>query len=203
MKFSVIDTIGLMIFSNPQFLRSTWRSAEVPDGVPLVVFAGRSNAGKSSAINALCGGRFARVSRDPGRTRMINLFQLAGGAVLADLPGYGYAKISRTEQASWAAPMERFLRSPKICGMVIIVDCRRGLGELDLLLLAGFAARPVLVILSKADKINREKSILAQREAEKTMSELSPAAVVLPFSATKKTGLAKARAVLSGWVSRD
>ena len=143
------------------------------------------------------------VSRDPGRTRMINLFQLAGGAVLADLPGYGYAKISHTERASWAAPVDRFLRSPKICGMVIIVDCRRGLGNLDLLLLDGFVARPVLVILSKADKINREKLILAQREAEKTLSELSPSAVVLPFSATKKTGVDKARAVLSGWISRD
>ena len=191
-----------MIFSNPQFLCSTWRAPEAPDGVPLVVFAGRSNAGKSSVINALCGGRFARVSRDPGRTRMINLFQLAGGAVLADLPGYGYAKISHTERASWAAPVDRFLRSPKICGMVIIVDCRRGLGNLDLLLLDGFVARPVLVILSKADKINREKLILAQREAEKTLSELSPSAVVLPFSATKKTGVDKARAVLSGWISR-
>ena len=99
--------------------------------------------------------------------------------------------------------MDRFLRSPKFVGMVIIVDCRRGLGNLDLLLLDGFVARPVLVILSKADKINREKLILAQREAEKTLSELSPSAVVLPFSATKKTGVDKARAVLSGWISRD
>ena len=94
--------------------------------------------------------------------------------------------------------MDRFLRSPKICGMVIIVDCRRGLGNLDLLLLDGFVARPVLVILSKADKINREKLILAQREAEKNAERIISVRRGVTFSATKKTGVDKARAGVIG-----
>ena len=133
---------------------------------------------------------------------MINLFQLAGGAVLADLPDTVTLKFRTRSGLLGGACGSIFAFSENLC-MVIIVDCRRGLGNLDLLLLDGFVARPVLVILSKADKINREKLILAQREAEKNAERIISVRRVLPFSATKKTGVAKARAVLSGWISRD
>ena len=143
------------------------RAPEAPDGVPLVVFAGRSNAGKSSVINALCGGRFARVSRDPGRTRMINLFNWRASRFWPTCPDTVTLKFRTRSGHLGRRLWIDFCVLRKFCGMVIIVDCRRGLGNLDLLLLDGFVARPVLVILSKADKINREKLILAQRKPKK------------------------------------
>ncbi len=189
-----------MDFSNPKFLRSVWQEKEIPPETSVIVFAGRSNAGKSSTINALCNGRFARVSRDPGRTRMINLFQLANGAILADLPGYGYAKISRKERKSWAPRLNKFLRAEQIFGMVVIMDCRRGLGELDSLLLSAFNIQSLLIIMSKSDKLNRSQLNLAKRTLEKKLNEMEINAVVVPFSALKKTGINEARTIIQTWI---
>ncbi|MBE8158718.1 MAG: ribosome biogenesis GTP-binding protein YsxC, partial [Betaproteobacteria bacterium] len=157
---------------------------------------GRSNAGKSSALNALCGGRFARAAKAPGRTRMINLFQLRGGNVLADLPGYGYAKVARAEQKMWGEKISLFLREPEVGGVVLVADARRGLMENDFSLLALAAHLPALVLLNKSDKLNRADMRQCAEKTRRALGDFSQIAV-LPFSALKKTGTAEARAAVA------
>lgn len=174
-----------------------------PSQLHYIVFAGRSNSGKSSAINALCGGRYARVAKTPGRTRLINLFRLGGGnpaATLADLPGYGYAVASKSERRGWEARITRFLRRADIRCLVLVADCRRGIGELDrqLLSLCAPTRTPVLLLLNKADKLSRQ----AQRAAAGEAGSAVAAPVVL-FSALKKTGVAEAREFISGCLPPD
>ncbi len=185
-----------MNFCNPRFLRSGWTAA---DAAPAVVFAGRSNAGKSSALNALCGGRFARAAKAPGRTRMINLFELAGGRVFADLPGYGYAAVSRGERRLWGARITRFLRAPQIVGAVLVADCRRGLGERDAALLALADGLPALVLMNKIDKLNRDRARRCVVDAREQLAEYAPSARALPFSALKKDGVCEAREIIAGF----
>ena len=175
-------------FTNPQFLRAVNTAREVPESGRLVVFAGRSNAGKSSVINALCGGGYARVSRTPGRTRMINLFDL-GDLVFADLPGYGYARVSKKERSAWGERMAKFLQAAPIACLVAIIDSRRGIGDMDEQLFTLCAPRrlPTLVILNKADK-------LKQRERREVMeAHQHPDFTTLLFSAVKKQGVDAAR----------
>lgn len=184
-------------FSNPQFLCSVGDNP-APSALRYVVFAGRSNAGKSSVINALCGGRFARVAKTPGRTRLINIFRLGAAeevsAALADLPGYGYAAVSRQEQGMWGRRLTRFVHTADIRCLVVVVDCRRGLGDLDQRLFELYARRQraALILLNKADKLNRreQRDILEETRA-------ASAAPVLLFSALKKTGVQEVQETLA------
>ena len=177
-------------FTNPEFICSV--AAGAPPPLCYVVFAGRSNAGKSSVINTLCGGRYARVAKTPGRTRLINLFRLGNKSsqiALADLPGYGYAAVSKQEQRGWAVRLARFLRTADICCLVLVLDCRRGIGELDERLINLYLPRqrPLLILLNKADKLPRQRQREIQSEVEAAFA--GTRSVVL-FSALKKTGLA-------------
>ncbi|MGU9950813.1 MAG: ribosome biogenesis GTP-binding protein YihA/YsxC [Gammaproteobacteria bacterium WSBS_2016_MAG_OTU1] len=186
-------------FQNPKFLRSTWSIHGVASDVPIVVFAGRSNVGKSSVLNILCAGKFARTARLPGRTRAINLFELLSGEMLADLPGYGYAVGPREEKKEWGEKLPVFLRERNICGAVLVVDCRRGLQERDITLLDMLTCSS-LVLMNKADKLGKVAMRECLQKARKDLELLAMPPVVLEFSVLKKIGAEDARKIVSGFM---
>ena len=171
-----------------------------------VAFAGRSNAGKSSAINALARQtRLAYASRTPGRTQQINFFELRNGAVVTDLPGYGYAAVPRALKEGWQEFLWQYVTSrTTLIGLVVVVDARHRLKPLDFELLGGFvpSGRPVLILATKADKLGKE----AQREA---LAAIVGAVggryrggnvIVQLFSATTRQGVEEAEATIASWV---
>ncbi|MFO1465275.1 MAG: ribosome biogenesis GTP-binding protein YihA/YsxC [Steroidobacteraceae bacterium] len=175
-----------------------------PDGGSEVAFAGRSNAGKSSALNAITGRRaLARVSRTPGRTQLINFFDVAGGGRLVDLPGYGFAKVPDSVREQWHALMQHYFNTREsLAGLVLIVDSRRGLGETDVAMLEWILARDrrAMVLLSKSDKLTRAQS---QRVLEDTRQACADAGVVVQlFSAHAGSGVETARAAVREWLAR-
>jgi GTP-binding protein len=167
-----------------------------------IAFAGRSNAGKSSAINAITErAGLARVSRTPGRTQLINFFELAPDKRLVDLPGYGFAKVPEQVRARWLALMEHYFEvRESLAGLILIVDSRRGLGAQDTAMLewARARARPAHVLLSKSDKLNRRDTLAVLRDTSAACSEA--AITVQLFSAHQRTGLEEARAVVERWL---
>ena len=176
------------------------RSADFPRA-PAFAFAGRSNAGKSSALNVLCAGRFARVSARPGHTRAVNFFAVgpsdSNRHLLADLPGYGYAAASKSERARLSQLIQSFLRDGVIAGLGLVVDCRRGIGDMDEQVIRQIVPReiPLVIIFSKCDKLRRGALIRAVAESEKKLSQTGAEnALILPFSASQKTGTQKLRA---------
>ncbi len=178
-----------------------------PDEGGEVAFVGRSNAGKSSAINALVGRRnLARTSKTPGRTQQLNFFRLDESRRLVDLPGYGYAKVPLALKQRWERLIERYLqRRRSLCGLVVVVDCRRGVGAADLTLLRWCAAAsvPAHVLLTKADKLSRgaaSAALLATRRllAQEQETSSIPCTVQL-FSAPKRQGVEELQARLESW----
>jgi len=174
----------------------------LPDDGAEVAFAGRSNAGKSSAINGIVNRRqFARTSKTPGRTQLINFFELATGKRLIDLPGYGFARVSDAVRDHWGRLITGYFETRQsLAGLFMIVDIRRGLmeGDLRLLELAESVDLPVHVLLSKADKLKRGQAAKALLEAR---AALADRAGVQLFSALKKDGVEEARGVLDGWLA--
>lgn len=188
-------------FPDVQFLKSVAAPGQFPpDSGWEVAVAGRSNAGKSSAINALLGRKsLARTSRTPGRTQLYNYFQLAPGRRLVDLPGYGHASVSAATRASWGPLGDALRQRASFAALILVVDVRRGVGETDLGLL-DWAARPaerVHVLLAKADKLSRSQGLGVLREAG---TVLEGRAGVQLFSAHAGTGVDEARAVLRRWM---
>ncbi len=179
-----------------------------PDTGAEVAFVGRSNAGKSSAINALTGRRtLARISKTPGRTQQINFFRIDEARRLVDLPGYGYAKVARAMRARWERLIERYLRQRRsLRGLVVVVDCRRGLTALDEMLLEWCQAAnlPAHVLLTKADKLSRGAAgaVLAQVRRQLEGRKGGEFTVQL-FSATKRQGVEDLQARLAGWCLSD
>ena len=173
----------------------------VPDEGREVAFAGRSNAGKSSAINAITGRRgLARTSKTPGRTQLINFFGLDGERRLVDLPGYGFAKVPEAMLDHWRRLMEAYFRNRRsLAGLVVVMDCRRPLTDFDRQMLdwAGHAGCPVHVLLTKADKLSRGKASAALQATRRT---LGPAVGVQLFSALKGTGVDEARGALDSMI---
>jgi GTP-binding protein len=164
-----------------------WRP---PASLPEVAFAGRSNVGKSSLINALVHRRkFARVSNTPGRTREINFFKVNDQFILADLPGYGYARISKEKRAAWRPLIESYLKgSPALRGVVQLLDARRTPSEDDLQMLEFLAHRetPTLIIATKVDKLRKAERDPRFRELAKEAGvELDQ---IIPFSAETGEG---------------
>lgn len=155
-----------------------------------IAFAGRSNAGKSTAINALCRQKnLCKTSKTPGRTQLINFFQLSEGFKLVDLPGYGYAKVPKKMRAHWDETLSKFLlERQSLKGVVIVVDIRRGLSELDQALIEMlYGTLDIHVLLAKSDKLNngQRKNMLLKIKAELNNSEVS----VQTFSATSQDGM--------------
>ena len=179
-----------------------------PAGPPEIAFAGRSNAGKSSAINALARrNRLAFASRTPGRTQQIVFFGLADGAFAADLPGYGYAAVSRDIKREWQKSLWDYVTTRStLVGLVLVLDARHGLKPLDLALLDGFlpSGRPVLILATKSDKLNvaeRRDAVAAIRADVDLRSPTAAAVTVLAFSAPTRVGVEQADAVLAGWLA--
>jgi len=171
--------------------------------LPEIAFAGRSNVGKSSLINRLLRRKkFARVSNTPGRTREINFFEVNGEFILADLPGYGYARVSKERKAAWRPLIEGYLRgSPTLRGVVHLLDARRVPSDDDLLMLDFLAqiGTPTIVVATKIDKLPRaEQAMRVEQLAREAGVELEQ---VIPFSAVSGDGrdeLAEAIASLIG-----
>jgi len=171
---------------------------------PEVAFSGRSNAGKSTAINALCNRkRLAFVSKTPGRTQQVNFYRTATGGQLVDLPGYGYAKVAGSIQSTWDALLGDYLvHRATLRGIVVIMDSRHPLTELDTHLLNWLqpTSRPIHVLLTKADKLNRQQ---ANRVLSATRSELATRTgefSVQLFSGTSRQGVEEARAKVLAWL---
>jgi GTP-binding protein len=164
-----------------------WRP---PPGLPEIAFAGRSNVGKSSLLNRLVRRRaFARVSRTPGRTREINFFQVNDQLVLADLPGYGYARVGHEQRELWRPLIEGYLRdSEALQGVVLLLDIRRDASDEDrqLLEFLGDLGVPTIIVITKTDKVKPRAA--AQRVAELSRSLGFTDDQVIPFSATTGAG---------------
>lgn len=175
----------------------------VPDSGSEVAVAGRSNAGKSSAINAIVNRRqLARTSKTPGRTQLINFFELDEGRRLVDLPGYGFARVSAALQRHWSELVGRYFGDRQsLRGLLLVVDVRRQLSDYDrqMISYATEASLPVHVLLTKADKLKRGQASQALLQVGK---ELGENAGVQLFSATKRQGLDEARSVIDGFLDR-
>jgi len=176
-----------------------------PDDGAEVAFAGRSNAGKSSALNAITEQRsLARTSKTPGRTQQINFFAVGEDARLVDLPGYGYAKVPQAMKEKWQRNLAEYLQvRQSLRGLILLMDCRHPLTDYDqeMLLWAAEADLPVHILLTKSDKLKRgpaSNSLLAVR---RKLPEFHPGASVQLFSALKKSGLDEARQVIADWLA--
>jgi GTP-binding protein len=195
-------------YQGARFLTAATRIEQAPeDQGREVVFAGRSNAGKSRAINALCHQKaLARTSKTPGRTQQLIFFALDEERRLVDLPGYGYARVSESIKLQWQAHMADFLeRRQSITGLVIVMDIRHPLADYDRQILAwGLRGRlPVLLLLTKADKLGRGAARSAQHAVERAArAQSGPDSVVqaLVFSAEEKTGVELVQALLDQWL---
>lgn len=194
-----------MNFNNTEFNISAARLADCPaDSVAEVAFAGRSNAGKSSAINAITGqSRLARISKTPGRTQLINFFQVEPHCYLVDLPGYGFAQVPLAVKEKWQAELENYLRRREpLAGIVLLSDVRHPLKEFDQMMLnwAVQSELPVLLLLTKADKLKRGAAQNTLLKIQREVKDL-PEVEVMLFSALKNTGIDAAREKLELWLS--
>jgi GTP-binding protein len=192
-----------------EFVLGAAQASQLPPAeLPEIAFAGRSNAGKSSAINALATrSRLAFASRTPGRTQQINLFSLRGSAMVADLPGYGYAAVGRDIKRGWQDFLWQYLTTrPTLAALVLLVDARHGLKEPDRDVLQAFvpSGRPLLLLATKADKLGTT----AQRQAAASIAQdidrlfpLGAANVTIAlFSAVTRLGVEQANTIIAGWV---
>jgi GTP-binding protein len=187
-------------FGEARFLTSVAAPGQFPADVGAeVAFAGRSNAGKSSAINAITQHRgLARTSKTPGRTRLLNYFALAPAKRLVDLPGYGYANVPAAERGTWLPLLEGLRARDSLQGLFVVVDSRRGLTEGDESLIEwAQGAHRLHVLLSKADKLNRAESAAVLRA---TSAQLAGCGTVQLFSALRGIGLREAQETLAAWL---
>jgi len=184
-----------------------------PTAQPEIAFAGRSNAGKSTAINVLCNQkRLAFASKTPGRTQHINYFSVGPAAEpvghLVDLPGYGYAEVPGAAKAHWEALLSSYLQSrAQLRGMILMMDSRRPLTDLDRRMIEWFAptGKPIHTLLTKCDKLTRQESINALRATQKGLKEFKDAGyegelTAQLFSALKRTGLEDAHELIESWL---
>lgn len=195
----------MSLFRGATFYITAHHLADLPPPLgPEIAFAGRSNAGKSSAINTLADhNRLAFVSKTPGRTQQINFFSLPGGVFLVDLPGYGYAKVQRELRAHWEQLLSTYLQTrASLFGMVLIMDARHPLTPLDAQMLNWFAStgKPVHVLLSKSDKLSRQEAQKTLRAVQTRLREFADNYTAQLFSSLKKLGMEEAEAVIGAWL---
>ncbi len=174
-------------------------------GLPEVAFAGRSNAGKSTAINVICQqGRLAFSSKTPGRTQHLNFFAVGKhaedeelpAAFLVDLPGYGYAKVARESKAHWEETLSTYIRHRNpLQALILIMDARRPLTDLDIQMIEWFAptGKPIHALLTKADKLNRSESNAALLSTKRGLAAYGDKHTAQLFSSLKKTGVEEAQ----------
>jgi GTP-binding protein len=188
------------------FLTSASRLAECPPDEGFeVAFAGRSNAGKSSAINSLTrNGKLARTSRTPGRTQLINFFAVGDGQRLVDLPGYGYAKVARKTKEAWNRELEAYLRERRsLRGLILLMDSRHPLQDFDQQMIAwsSSAGMPVHLLLTKADKLSRGAAKQTLMQVQGRLAHLAELVSAQLYSATKHVGHDELAAVLDRWLT--
>jgi GTP-binding protein len=182
----------------------------LPQGdLPEIAFAGRSNAGKSSAINILCNQkRLAFASKTPGRTQHINYFGIYAKdellAYLVDLPGYGYAAVGEATRSHWNEILSRYLQTRKnLVGLILIVDARRGLTELDEQMIAWFSVtqKPIHILLSKSDKQTFSENRTLLQAISEQIKQFAPAQITAQlFSSTKRVGLLESDTLIQQWL---
>ena len=196
-----------MDFNQTQFNVSAVKITDCPaDSLAEVAFAGRSNAGKSSAINSLCGhSSLARTSKTPGRTQLINFFAIEATKYLVDLPGYGFAKVPLEVKHKWQTELEKYLRlRDPLVGLILLSDIRHPLKQYDLTMI-GWAVEsnlPLHLLLTKSDKLKRgaaQNALLRVREETASLRGVS----VQLFSSLKKTGLGEAKEVIAKWLGLE
>lgn len=192
------------LFSQLEFEVSVHDLAALPETAREIAFAGRSNAGKSSAINTLAGRKLAYVSKTPGRTQLLNFFRIRDGNYLVDLPGYGYAEVPESVRKHWQAVLAQYLETrAELAGLVLIMDIRHPLTPLDRQMLNWFGptGRPIHILLTKADKLSKSQAGAALRAVRKALQEAYPQCSVQLFSSLKKTGAEEAEAIIGNWLN--
>ena len=192
------------VYHQAKFVLSASKLSEAPeDQGKEVAFAGRSNAGKSSAINTLTRqNALARISKTPGRTQLLNFFDINKQCKFVDLPGYGYAKVPLTVKKKWHRMMETYLQNrDALCGIVLVMDVRHPLTEFDLQMIewCEHTQLPLHILLTKADKLNfgAAKNILFK--VQKELNERDVDISIQLFSSLKKTGIDDVHQVLDQW----
>lgn len=172
-----------------------------------VAFAGRSNAGKSSALNTLTNQKsLARISKTPGRTQLINVFEIADNKRLIDLPGYGFAKVPLEMKKKWQKALGEYLeKRESLKGLVVLMDIRHPLKDLDMDLIkwAADSELPVLALLTKCDKLSQGKTSTEVLKVKKTLSGLNSDIKVQAFSSLKYTGTEQADKIICDWFSEE
>ncbi|HZQ71442.1 MAG TPA: ribosome biogenesis GTP-binding protein YihA/YsxC [Burkholderiales bacterium] len=192
-------------FSAARFTAAIGELGQLPPaGVPEIAFAGRSNVGKSSAINALAGRkRLAHTSKTPGRTQTINFYALGESARLVDLPGYGYARVPQALRARWEALVGGYLRSRgALAGVVLVMDARHPLTPLDERLLEWLGPARVLMVLSKSDKLTRREQAAALAETRGRVAARAGETSVQLFSSLTRQGVEECRGLLERWLQQ-
>ena len=188
------------VFSQAQFLASSASVDDLPPpGPPEIAFAGRSNVGKSSAINTIAGRkRLAFTSKTPGRTQTINFFDLGEHARLVDLPGYGYAKVPQALRAQWSTLVGGYISSREsLAGVVLVMDARHPLTDLDVQLIHFLGEVRLLALLSKADKLSRRDQAQALASVKASLT-----AEVRLFSSLTRQGVEECRDLLELWLQQ-
>lgn len=195
---------GRLLFAREcTFVMGTATLDQLPDAeLPEIAFAGRSNVGKSSLVNALTGRKtLARTSNTPGRTQQLNFFNLGGHLMLVDLPGYGYAKVSKTQVEAWTRTLKAFLRGRvTLRRACLLVDSRHGIKDLDreMMDMLDEAAVVYQIVLTKVDKLKKGELENRAREVEAEMAKRAAAFPVLALTSSEKgTGIAELRAGLA------
>lgn len=197
-------------FRSAAFVKSALLLNDCPDDSGReVAFCGRSNAGKSSAINTLTeSSRLARTSKTPGRTQLLNFFALSESTRLVDLPGYGYAQTSKEIQERWKRHLDHYLRERlSLVGLVLVMDIRHPLRPFDWMMLEWVQARglPMHILLTKADKLSRNQAQQSRLKVLKSLAEvgLTELVSVQCFSALNKEGTTDLIALLKAWLALD
>jgi GTP-binding protein len=193
------------LYFRARFSTGAYSLSQLPkDSVSEVAFAGRSNCGKSSAINTITrNSRLARTSKTPGRTQQINYYRLGDQRYLVDLPGYGYAKVSQKLRDHWRHTLQNYFRSRSaLRGLLLIMDIRQPLTELDWLMVEACdqARIPFHCLLTKADKLSKGAGKQAQADASRELDSQGLQVTLQLFSATKALGVERVHQMLDGWL---
>lgn len=201
-------SLFMNLFHHARFYTTVNHLKDLPATSAEIAFVGRSNAGKSSAINTLTNHtRLAYVSKTPGRTQHINYFELANGQFMVDLPGYGYAQVPEAVRRHWVTLLGNYLQTrSQLIGLILIMDIRHPLKELDKRMLDFFAVtkQPVHILLSKADKLSKNEQIKTLAQVKKLLQPYvaRQQVTVQLFSSLKKQGIDEVNQIVSEWFNQ-